>query len=130
MSTARVLVTVATGPPCSAARSAHAAGRAHTRADTSWLARWTRRLAPEVVFDTSLALLILGEADGEARVEVAAGRGGPGEGPPAAQGDADRMAAPRRLAQSAARPDDSAGAGRLERPLFVAQFDGEDACKT
>src|SRR6266481_1539620 len=33
MSTARILVTGATGPPCSAARSAHAAGRAHTRAD-------------------------------------------------------------------------------------------------
>src|SRR5918996_2539306 len=41
-----------------------------------------RRLAPVVVFDASLALLLLGEPDAEVDVEVAAERGRPGEGPP------------------------------------------------
>src|SRR5207244_5747134 len=40
------------------------------------------RLAPVVVFDASLALLLLGEADVEVEVEVAAERGRPGKRPP------------------------------------------------
>ena len=41
-----------------------------------------RRLAPVVVFDASLTLLLLGEPDVEVGIEVAAERGRPGERPP------------------------------------------------
>src|SRR5919106_598153 len=40
------------------------------------------RLAPVVVFDASFALLLLGEADVEVEVEIAAERGRPGKRPP------------------------------------------------
>ena len=40
------------------------------------------RLAPVVVFDASLALLLPGESDAEVEVEVASERGRPGERPP------------------------------------------------
>src|ERR687892_1411533 len=45
-------------------------------------AQLPRRLAPVVVFDASLALLLLGEPDAEVEVEVAAERGRPGDRPP------------------------------------------------
>ena len=45
-------------------------------------AQLPRRLAPVVVFDASLALLLLGELDVEVEVELAAERGCPGERPP------------------------------------------------
>ena len=44
-------------------------------------AQLPRRLAPVVVFDASLALLLLGELDVEVEVEVAAERGRPGKRP-------------------------------------------------
>src|SRR5216684_6085358 len=64
-------------------------GSAHGREDyrpfvagvRSRRARSPRRLAPVVVFDAPLALLLLGEPDVEVDVEVAAERGRPGERP-------------------------------------------------
>src|SRR4051812_17280740 len=46
------------------------------------LAPLPRRLAPVVVFDAPLALLLLGEPDVEVEVEIAAERGPQGNAPP------------------------------------------------
>ncbi len=64
------------------ARVRRRVGTAHRReGDVPLAAALPRSLAPVVVLDASLALLLLGEPDAEVGVEVSVERGGPGERP-------------------------------------------------
>jgi len=75
-------MTTATSLSACRTRRGHV-GSGHGReGDSPLAAAFPRRLAPVVVFDAPLALLLLGAPDVEVGVEVAAERGRPGKRPP------------------------------------------------